>query len=346
MALLCVLNAVRRTSDKIAAGWGIAWLPDAALSFTSGLVVAIVVALAVVATYNLIPHPSRRRTAALGIAALVSSAIATLLLFAIDSGGTFDFDAFGGFGWTFVGTWPRYALLALLLTAVFVHVRAADGSEAATRGAELDRAHFAQQIEEAHLQVLQAQIEPHFLFNTLANVRRLYTTDRSAGESMLGDLIVYLKVALPQIRAADSTLGQEAALTESYLGIQRFRMGRRLTFDVSVPEPLRAARVPPMMLLTLAENAIKHGLTPLPEGGHVRVTADVAAGLLRIQVADSGAGFAGTSGGGTGLANIRARLASQYGSAADLRIELNHPCGIIAVIALPYSVVESVERAA
>src|SRR5262249_29175260 len=156
--------------------------------------------------------------------------------------------------------------------------------------AELDRARFAQQLDEARLQVLQAQIEPHFLFNTLANVRRLYQTEPVAAESMLQNLMRYLAVALPQMRAVASTLGREAALTEAYLNIHRTRMGRRLTFEIEIPESLLHAPVPPMMLLTLAENAIKHGLNPLPEGGFVRISANADDGRLRLQVADSGQG--------------------------------------------------------
>ena len=235
------------------------------------------------------------------------------------------------------GVWARYAGLGLLIAAVFVFFRQREESEAARRKAELDRERLGQQMDEARLQVLQAQIEPHFLFNTLANVRRLYQTDAAAAESMLDNLMRYLAVALPQMRAADSTLGREAALAESYLVIQRIRMGRRLAFEIDVPQSLREAAVPPMMLLTLVENAIKHGISPLPEGGSVRVSARVADRQLRLQVADSGQGFTKTSGGGTGLANTRARLAAMYGAAAHLRIELNSPRGVIATISLPYA---------
>jgi LytS/YehU family sensor histidine kinase len=192
-------------------------------------------------------------------------------------------------------------------------------------------------MDEARLQVLQAQIEPHFLFNTLATVRRLCQTDAVAGDSMLENLMRYLGVALPQMRDTDSTLGREIALAEAYLGIQQIRMGRRLEFTIEVPEALRRAALPPMMLLTLAENAIKHGVSPLPEGGLIRVSARVDGGQLRLEVADSGQGFVKTSGGGTGLANIRARLAALYGPEAQLRLALGDPRGVTATIDLPYA---------
>ena len=335
VAIACVLNAIRRTGIYLVIGTFEDWIFNFALALITGLCLAAVVTPAIVATYN--RAPSQWRWPALATAILVSTAIGTALLYGIETFGTFDLHELGGFAWVAVTAWPRYALLALLLTAVYVHLQAAEESEAITARAELDRAAFLQQMDAARLQVLQAQIEPHFLFNTLANVRRLYATDPVTGESMLGNLMAYLAVALPRMRAPDSTLGREAALTEAYLGVQGIRMGRRLAFEFDIAEWLRTARMPPMMLLTLAENAIKHGLGSLPEGGCVRVSADVAAGRLRIKVADSGVGFVEASGGGTGLANIRARLDTLYGTAAELTIELNQPRGVIATIVLPYA---------
>jgi LytS/YehU family sensor histidine kinase len=186
--------------------------------------------------------------------------------------------------------------------------------------------------------MLQAQIEPHFLFNTLATVRRLYQGPAGDGEAMLDHLMRYLEVALPQMRAAESTLEQEVALTCSYLEIQRLRMGRRLAFHIDVPARLRSAPLPPMMLVTLVENAIKHGLAPLREGGAVEIRARAVEGQLHVGVADSGGGFTQSSGGGTGLANIRARLAAAYGPAASLSLALNTPRGVVATLAVPLAV--------
>ena len=274
----------------------------------------------------------------LALAVLVSSAVGVALVSALESRGSLEYFAENG-GWfvSFARTWPRYAVPGLLIAAVFVFFRMAEESDAALIEPRSIARASRSRWTKARLAMLQAQIEPHFLFNTLANVRRLYQTEPVAAESMLEDLMRYLGVALPQIRAIDSTLGREMALTESYLNIQRIRMGRRLAFDIDIPESLREAPVPPMMLLTLAENAIRHGLNPLPEGGFVRVSARVAGGQLRLQVADSGQGFTKTSGGGTGLANTRARLAAMYGPAAQLSLGLNHPRGVIATISLPYA---------
>jgi hypothetical protein len=338
IALLTLMHALRRTTALIFEESWSRWLHDVGETFITGALVLLLVMLTVVGAYNRMPSRPPWRAAALAIAAVIASVCGTLLLFAIETAGTFRFeDEQGGPFWVFIASWPRYALLGCLLTAVFVYFRTAEESERVTRQSELDRAAFAQQMDEARLQVLQAQIEPHFLFNTLATVRRLYQTDRPAAESMLEDLMRYLTVALPHMRSADSTLGRELALVEAYFSIQKIRMGNRLTYAIDVPDRLHDARLPPMMLLTLAENAIKHGLAPLPEGGFIHITGQVNGGRLRVDLADSGQGFAKSSGGGTGLANIRARLAAMYGRAAHLRLAQNRPRGVTATIELPYA---------
>src|SRR5262249_43528603 len=118
---------------------------------------------------------------------------------------------------------------------------------------------------------------------------------------------------------------------------QRLRMGHRLRFDIDIPDSLRGAAVPPMMLVTLAENAIKHGLAPLPEGGHVAISASTQGPQLQLRVVDSGQGFTQSSGGGTGLANTRPRLAAMSGQAGRLSLALNTPRGVVATIAVPLS---------
>jgi LytS/YehU family sensor histidine kinase len=190
---------------------------------------------------------------------------------------------------------------------------------------------------EARLQVMRAQIEPHFLFNTLANVKRLCQTDVAGGVTMLDNLTRYLRAALPQMRGAQTTLGQEADLVQAYLAVLQIRMGGRLRHAISIPPALRSQPFPPMMLLTLAENAIKHGLTPSPHGGRLDVRARATASRLLVEVADTGVGFgaAATGGSGVGLANTRARLAALHGDAAELSLEANHPSGVVAGIRLP-----------
>jgi LytS/YehU family sensor histidine kinase len=316
-----------------------------------GLFVALPIALAVVATYNRAPAiPARRYTALAAAVVLSSLAGAALAVFVesyVHGHAPIPFDNMQAAVDTFLRIyWLRYAMLGALFTAVYVYARIAEESAAQARQAELDRERYDQQIEEARLQVLQAQIEPHFLFNTLATVRRLYHTTPGSAVATLDNLMRYLSVALPQMRTGITTLGSEASLAEAYLHIQKLRMGRRLEFVIDVPQTLSGASMPPMMLLTLVENAIKHGLTPLLEGGFISVSARAGSGALEVHVADSGRGFAQTSGAGTGLANIRSRLAALYGHAARLELKANRPRGVTATITVPLTLPSGLATAA
>ena len=152
---------------------------------------------------------------------------------------------------------------------------------------------------------------------------------------MLDHLTRYLSAMLPRMRSVHSTLGQELALALAYLHVQQVRMGPRLTVATDVPESLEALAFPPMMLVTLVENAIRHGINPLPQGGEVRIAARLIDGELRLQVADTGRGLQESSGAGVGLANIRARLATLYGGGARLLLSQNPRQGVIATIELP-----------
>ena len=238
---------------------------------------------------------------------------------------------------------PRFLLLVFtswigsgaVLVAGYVLYLRAQSSDAEARTAELRRGALETQHLATRLRLLQAQVEPHFLFNTLSNVRRLGQTDATAGRAMLGQLTRYLRAALPRMRADDGTLAEEIDLVSAYLGVQKIRMGDRLQVSIDAPSALLSARVPPMMLATLVENAIKHGVGPLAEGGSIRVSAESAPGALVLTVADSGRGFRAESGSGVGLANVRARLAALYGERAQLELRTNTPRGVVASIRLP-----------
>jgi signal transduction histidine kinase len=211
--------------------------------------------------------------------------------------------------------------------------RADRGRLAAARQA---RETLAAQQMEAELSALQAQIEPHFLFNTLANVKRLYDVAPGRGRDMLSSLIAYLQTALPGMRRERACLGDELDRVQHYLAILQMRMGDRLRFDIDAPPALRDAEMPPMVVATLVENAIKHGLSPLPEGGRLWLSAQALAdGRLQVDVRDDGRGFVGVGGSGVGLANTRARLAALYGSQASLSLELAEPRGVLARVVLP-----------
>jgi hypothetical protein len=211
-------------------------------------------------------------------------------------------------------------------------------AQAATELAEGES--LKRQLLEARLQTMQAQVEPHFLFNTLASVDYLIETDPQRASTMQKNLIQYLRAALPRMREAGTSLGREADLIRAYLEILQVRMEERLKVVFSVPQGLRSAEFPPMMLQSLVENAIKHGLEPKAEGGELRVAAEVVDGKLHVVVADTGLGFnpagAPTAGTGLGLTNIRERLALLYGQDAQLSITANRPTGTMVTVELPY----------
>ena len=311
-----------------------AWLLGLVVGYPGLLVMAAPMLAVIIATANLGPQRGPKRIAALGAAVVLSSGAGVTLRVAIQ-----DWLKIGN-GWDHFANmlpylWPRYALLGGMLTVVGELYRRETASIEAMQRAEMDRATFDREIVETRLQVLQAQIEPHFLFNTLANVRRLYDRDVTAGRRMLENLMRYLEVALPRMRDSASTLGRDSELVDAFLRIQRIRMGERLTFSIDIPAALLVHPVPPMMLLTLVENAIKHGLNPSPDGGLIRITAHADVDRLLVSVADTGVGFGPGSGAGTGLANIRARLAAQFGDRAALTLQNNELGGVTATIDLP-----------
>jgi hypothetical protein len=242
--------------------------------------------------------------------------------------------------------WPNLVELAAMLLFAMLIVKIAMGSKrrAESRAQAADEVAaeegLKRQLAEARLKTMQAQVEPHFLFNTLASVDYLIETDPARASRMQKNLIQYLRTALPQMRQASSTLGQEMALCRSYLEILKVRMDDRLQFAITMPAGLSSAAFPPMMLQTLVENSIRHGLEPKPEGGALTLNADVVDGNLRVAVSDSGLGFgaAGLEGGGVGLSNVRERLQALFGARGRLTIEANSPGGTIATIVVPYTV--------
>ncbi len=214
-----------------------------------------------------------------------------------------------------------------------------DDQRIAKERAEMDRA-----LTDAKLAKLQAQIEPHFLYNTLANAQLLTRSDPKRADEMLGNLIVYLRNALPQ--SADmgaspnvslfSTLGREIERSRAYLEILKIRMGARLNVEIDVPAALVGVSFLPMMVQTLVENAIKHGLEPKLGGGTILICAASTKDALTVSVADNGVGpKGGTSGTGLGLKNMRERLKLTYGEAASLSLSLNVPSGMVAAIKIP-----------
>jgi len=236
---------------------------------------------------------------------------------------------------------PQLAFLFILLSAaikiahsgrVKAEAKAAEAQEVA------EEESLKRQVVEARMAAMQAQVEPHFLFNTLASIDHLIETDSARASRMQKNLIALLRASMPAMREKSTNLGRELDVVRPYLEILKVRMEDRLQPQVNVPEGLYSADFPPMMLQSLVENAIKHGLEPKAEGGSLTVSAEVIHGKLAVTVADTGVGFAraATAGTGTGLTNIRERLKLIYGDAAELKIADNTPTGTRVTVVVPY----------
>ena len=217
----------------------------------------------------------------------------------------------------------------------------------ATETAEAES--LRRQVVEARMAAMQAQVEPHFLFNTLASIEHLIETDPKRAAQMQRNLIALLRASMPTMREAGDgaprDLGRELQVIRPYLEILKVRMEDRLSTVVDVPEGLHSAEFPSMMVQTLVENAIKHGLEPKPEGGTLTVKAEIVHGRLAVSVADTGLGFgvAPTAGTGVGLANIRERLQMLYGGKASLTVAANQPCGTVVTVTVPYRSLEGAQ---
>ena len=206
----------------------------------------------------------------------------------------------------------------------------------ATETAEAES--LKRQVVEARMAAMQAQVEPHFLFNTLASIDHLIETDPARASKMQKNLIALLRASMPTLREADTNLGRELAVIRPYLEILKVRMEERLQTEIRVSDGLLSAEFPPMMLQSLVENAIKHGLEPKAEGGTLSVAAEIVHGDLVVSVADTGLGFgkAATAGTGLGLANIRERLQLLYGERARVEVAENPGGGTRVSITVPY----------
>jgi len=230
------------------------------------------------------------------------------------------------------------AFLIGLCISVFFLLRFREARVAeALHKAEAERLLLSKHAMESELKLMQAQIEPHFLFNTLASVQYLTETDPPQATRLLGHLLSYLRAALPQMRSASTTLGQEIEFAEAYLNILKMRMGPRLDFSVEVPDSLRTHPFPPVLLISIVENAVTHGLEPLAAGGHVTISARQQGDRVLVTVKDTGIGLSGASqpGRGVGLLNVRERLAALYGERGRFSLEEGKPRGAQATIEIP-----------
>lgn len=233
----------------------------------------------------------------------------------------------------------RQNLNAISKGITYQITRRFEGQREATQRAEMQRA-----LTEAKLSVLEAHIEPHFLYNTLANAQLLIRQDPKRADEMLGNLITYLRASVPSPdrqseapqNGMSSTLGREIERSSAYLEILKIRMGSRLNVRIDMPETLAGRGFPAMMVQTLVENSIKHGLESKPGGGTISINAATTTTQLVLTVSDDGIGLReGTSGTGLGLKNIRDRLRLSFNGQATFSLKPNLPCGMVAAISIP-----------
>lgn len=223
-----------------------------------------------------------------------------------------------------------------LIVSAYVRLLHARRMQAAFADAEVERARASRQVLASRLAAMQARVEPRFLFSTLAQVEALYERDAPGADRVLDDLIAYLRAALPQLRGEGSSLGKEAQLAEAYLRIVQARMGSRLDFAFDIPADLADTGFPPMLLLPIIDNALRHGLEPLPLGGRIDVRARVEGNRLALTISDNGLGNASALREGPGLATIRERLHGLFGDDVELALTATEPHGITATIEVPY----------
>ncbi|MBV1777424.1 histidine kinase [Burkholderiaceae bacterium DAT-1] len=227
----------------------------------------------------------------------------------------------------------RFGLITVLIKIIARGKRRAElTAQEAEESAMVER--LERKVAEARMEAMQAQIEPHFLFNTLASIDQLIEVDPPRASRVQKTLIRYLRAAMPKMRdgSSNSTLGQQLDLSTAFLEIMQIRMEDRLRVTVTVPDSLRPLPFPPMMLQTLVENSIKHGLEPKAAGGELHISARLLDARLSVTVRDTGVGFSGTPGNGVGLANIRERLRMLYGNTAELAIEVPEQGAQVSII--------------
>jgi sensor histidine kinase YesM len=232
------------------------------------------------------------------------------------------------------GAITGFALAAL--SALIAHLRNREYVSLAERlRLESKQEQLSRQIAETRLHLLQAQIEPHFLFNTLASAQQLASGKAPDAAQLLAHLTRFLRAAMPRLRDDDGQLGNELDMVQAYLAIMQTRLGDRLTFRIDADPALSRMPFPPAMLMTLVENAIKHGIEPSKQGGEIRIDVGRSGDRLHVVVADTGAGMSGSGGSGVGLDNVRERLRVRFGAEAALQLAENTPRGFVARLEMP-----------
>jgi signal transduction histidine kinase len=272
------------------------------------------------------------------VAVAVSMPVATFVIYVLstqpgappfwmDSERLQGFGGLAGFG-TFLSPWIALGALVRQKDALARHQ---------ALEFDLERSEYQRNAVEARLRLLQAQVEPHFLFNTLANVRELVDARSPQASAVLGSLIAYLRAAVPRLHEPTTTLRQELDLVRAYLDVMHMRIPDRLQFTIHAEPDTLSLQCPPMTLLTLVENAVRHGIDPSEEGGRIEVRARMRDRRCRVEVIDTGVGLAqpGDGGLGTGLANLRERMALAFAGDAVLQLQPLQPHGTCAQLEFP-----------
>ena len=273
------------------------------------------------------------RMIAIFIAMVIGSVLGTLLgTVALGIGTSIFFQKYSLFQMVILGI-----VFGSIISYFFISRETISATKTLVQEERIKRLTSEKKAVEGNLKLLQAQIEPHFLFNTLSNILSLLETDLDKGKHMLEDLIHYLRTSLSKTRGDITTIGQEMEMIRAYMNIYKVRMGDRLRYNMDIPDNLRNLQFSPMLIQPLVENAIKHGLEPKIEGGEVSISGEKIGETLRLEIADTGVGFYEESAVGTGLSNIKARLQSLYGENGRLLLEENQPCGLKAIIEVPHA---------
>jgi sensor histidine kinase YesM len=295
------------------------------------LIVAILITVAIVSLGAIRTRTSILRSVLLAVAVLVGAIAGEWLVRLLH--GQADANA------SLFAYALRWGAVAFAAAATYYLWRASVDSAEQLRQESLRSQSVEQQLTNTKLTALRKQIEPHFLFNTLATVRRLHQTTPAVGAEMLASFIDYLRRVLPMLDRSEVPLGEEIQLIQAYLSVIKIRMAGRLAVSFQIPAHLQFARVPPLALATLVENAIKHGLSPLPSGGMISIAAAESNGMLIVTVTDNGVGLKPDAGGGTGIGlyNVRARLATLHGANGSLQVQANMPEGVCASISVPFA---------
>lgn len=299
-------------------------------SFGQNLIISLCFGLSISSATGLVfvqVQSGLRRTVALAISLPTSVVIGMIL--------AYTFTGIGGLAspylWKMLLIGLFFGLIGAIVALLFERI------ETEIKQRQLIKSESEKREIEAHLKLLQAQIEPHFLFNTLANVSSLIDSEPVLAKQLLERLNDWLRVALARARSSSAMLGDELDMLENYLEIMEVRFGERLRWRIEVPEDARALDFPPMLLQPLLENALRHGIEPKLGGGEILLRASREGASLRIEVIDNGMGLAANAGsGGAGLANVRARLEALYGEAGSLTLNGNTDGGATATLILPW----------